>query len=226
MLRLWSCAATLLAVVAAACSPQGPTATSSPTALRTPSAGTAAVRTPRPFTPTPTPAASCPAYEAAAPEESAIAELGPIEGLSQSPVAGKGERFVLQGVLLARTCDVRANTPFNVWHIDAAGHYGPIAADGNLRCCYYGASVTTDAAGRFELHTIRPATDPEPDGELPAHMHLVLQTTNPSEPDTSIVFGDDPAITGPRGPREVVLDMERRTDADGEYWFAFVVIRI
>ena len=172
----------------------------------------------------PTWAASCPPYDPAPVEAGAIAELGP--SASVPPSAVEGERFVLEGVLLSRQCDIRDREVIDVWHIDATGHYGPSDESGEFECCYFQARLTTDANGRFELHTIRPATEPTPGAELPAHIHLALVTAEGSDPDLGLVFGDDPTLpnSGPVG--DVILDMERRSDADGEYWYSFVVLRI
>ena len=210
-----------LALAVLACSPaSSPTG---PAQSVKASAGTAVEATPTPFVPAPTPAASCPPYAPAAPNVSAVAELGPSASLPPSPA--KGERFVLEGVLLSWTCDVRANQSFSVWHTDAHAHYGPATASDELICCYYQAELSTDADGRFELRTVRAASDPDPNGEIPAHIHINLEPADSSGPGIVLVFADDPTH-GPVGPRDLEIPMERRSDADGEYWFSFVVIRI
>lgn len=213
-----------LTIAVAACTPTAPPATS--TAATVPPATPVAITsTTRPAVSTATPAASCPAFGEQPSAATAIATLGPSASLGPSPAEAEGERFVLQGVLLSRTCDVRANTSFSVWHTDARGHYGPNSASGELICCWYQAQLSTDAQGRFELHTVRAASDPDPNGELPAHIHLFLEPATDDSPGLEMVFADDPTH-GPLGPHTIAIPMERRTDAAGKYWFSFVVIRI
>ncbi len=213
-----------LALTVLACVPSGPTGSRErPVPSVGSSSGTGVVPSPTTFSPTPTPAASCPPYAGAEPSASAVAELGPSASLPPSPA--KAERFVLEGVLLSWTCDVRANQSFSVWHTDAHAHYGPTTAADELICCYDQATLATDADGRFELHTVRAASDPDPDGEIPAHIHIALEPADDFGPGIVLVFADDPT-PGPVGPRDLEIPMERRTDADGQYWFSFVVIRI
>ena len=190
-----------------------------------PASNAVAEATRTPFSPTPTPAASCPAVAAGPPAAVAVATLGPSGSLPPSPASAEGERFVLQGVLLSRTCDVRRNQQLSVWHTDARGHYGPNDASGELICCWYQAALSTDADGRFELHTVRAASDPDPNGELPAHIHLFLEPANDASPGVELVFADDPNH-GPLGPYTIAIPMEQRTDSSGTYWYSFVVIRI
>jgi hypothetical protein len=212
-----------LALAVLACMPAGPTGSPAGTAQTVKSGGTAVEPARTRFEPTPTPAASCPPYAPVEPSASAVAELGPSASLPPSPA--RGERFVLEGVLLSWTCDVRANQSFSAWHTDAHAHYGPTTSSDELICCYYQATLTTDEDGRFELRTVRAASDPDPNGEIPAHIHIALEPADDFGPGIVLVFADDPTH-GPVGPRDLEIPMERRTDADGEYWFSFVVIRI
>jgi intradiol ring-cleaving dioxygenase-like protein len=223
----FAAAVACFAALAVACTldrPTGSPAGSVP-AVAPSRSSNAAEATSTPFIPTPTPAASCPAMAAQPPAPIAVATLGPNGSLPPSPASAEGERFVLQGVLLSRTCEVRANTTFSVWHTDARGHYGPNDASGELICCWYQAELSTDADGRFELHTVRAASDPDPNGELPAHIHLFLEPANDDSPGIELVFADDPSH-GPLGPHTIAIPMERRTDSSGTYWYSFVVIRI
>jgi protocatechuate 3,4-dioxygenase beta subunit len=219
-----------VATLMGACSTAPPFGTSGNSEATSPKSSEPPTPTSRPNTvsgdpmPTPTRAASCPTYEAAAPAASAVVTLGPSGTLPISPVPG--ERFILEGIVLSWTCDVRSNTLVSAWQTDAAGHYGPATTDDSLICCYYQGTVDTDGHGRFALATVRPGTDPAPDGELPAHIHLALGTIASSGPDMALVFGDDPAIDRPSNPRQMLIDMERRTDASGEYWYAFVQLRL
>jgi hypothetical protein len=46
-----------------------------------------------------------------------------------------------------------------------------------------------------------------------------------SGPDVAVQFADDPlAAYGPLGPRDILLDVAKRTDAIGPFWFGYAVI--
>ena len=154
---------------------------------------------------------------------SAIVDLGPTSGLTESPAAG--ERLVLSGIVLYPDCAPARRTAISWWHTDAVGHYGPDDPSGRLICCYYAAAFATDGEGRFEIRTVRPATDPAPDAELPAHIHIAIGTLAVGGPDVGMQFADDPnAIGQERGPRDILLEVARRTDELGEYWIGYVQI--
>ena len=72
-----------------------------------------------------------------------------------------------------------------IYHTDARGHYSPSAAqvDGRLHGHLRGW-VTTDANGKFTLHTIRPA--PYPNGSIPAHVHILVK-----EPGKTVYYIDE-----------------------------------
>lgn len=76
------------------------------------------------------------------------------------------------------------------YHTDATGIYNkPDARQPRLK-----ATVVTDADGRFELRTIRPAAYPGSSG--PAHIHFEVSGAGYDKqwPD-ELQFADDPAIT-------------------------------
>lgn len=170
-----------------------------------------------------TTAATCSPIEPADVSPVAVATLGPTAGFDASPVADQGQRLILQGIVLLPDCSPAASTTISWWHTDAAGHYGPDDTAQPLECCYYAATLETDANARFEIHTIRPATNPGPSAELPAHLHMAIGTLEAGGPDTGIQFADDPlarAFTG-RGPNDLLLELERRNDDAGEHWFGY-----
>jgi protocatechuate 3,4-dioxygenase beta subunit len=51
----------------------------------------------------------------------------------------------------------------------------------------------TDAAGRFEFATIRPA--PYPNHRTPAHMHFTIETANNGRQYGGLLFADDPLVS-------------------------------
>jgi len=131
--------------------------------------------------PAPTPqtgAATSPASRP--PSACAIADVGPAESastLSPGPSNGltrsdaKGERLVIDGMVISATCAPLAGARLDIWHTDSRGDYGP---RGTQQCCYYAGSVLTDPFGRFRLDTIRPAQYPQPNAP-PAHVHLEIR---------------------------------------------------
>jgi protocatechuate 3,4-dioxygenase beta subunit len=76
---------------------------------------------------------------------------------------------------------------------DRAAHFA--AHEGDRRHARLFGYLTTDAAGRFELRTIRPGG--YPDGNLPAHIHVEVEPVDRrlNTLVTEIVFDDDPRLT-------------------------------
>ena len=204
----------MLVVALAAC---GGARTTNPSSNPTPSQDTV---------PTATVGATCRPIEPADVDPSAVATLGPTQGFGTSPVADDAERLILVGIVLLPDCSPALNTTIAWWQTDAAVHYGPEDTAQPLQCFYYAATLETDANARFEIHTIRPATNPGSGAELPAHIHMAIGTLEASGPDTGIQFADDPlaqAFEG-RGPYDLLLELERRTDDAGDHWFGYAQI--
>jgi protocatechuate 3,4-dioxygenase beta subunit len=83
-----------------------------------------------------------------------------------------------------------------VYHTDATGHYSPLSQSGgdNRNTRLHGV-MRTNAEGRYEFRTIRPA--PYPGRTNPAHIHAFVSA--PDYPEYWIdeyLFEDDPFITG------------------------------
>jgi protocatechuate 3,4-dioxygenase beta subunit len=77
-----------------------------------------------------------------------------------------------------------------VYHTDAKGLYTPDTNDNrNPRLRGY---MRTDAQGRYEFNTIKPA--PYPNNRIPAHIHYVVNAPGYKERIFEIVFADDPKI--------------------------------
>ena len=79
------------------------------------------------------------------------------------------------------------------WYSDKAPHISGNSSD-FLHARLF-AYLRTDAAGRYELHTIRPAGYPATD--LPAHIHVGIEAAGdpPRTRVTEIRFDDDPRLT-------------------------------
>ena len=77
-----------------------------------------------------------------------------------------------------------------VYHTDAKGLYTPENNDNrNPRLRGY---MRTDAQGRYEFSTIKPA--PYPNNRIPAHIHYVVSAPGYKERVFEIVFAGDPNI--------------------------------
>ncbi len=84
-----------------------------------------------------------------------------------------------------------ADVEVYVYHTDAEGYYTPGTNDNsNPRIK---ATLRTDAAGRYEFRTIRPA--PYPGGGVPAHIHFVVEGAGYPEQRRDLHFEDDPYLS-------------------------------
>ena len=117
-----------------------------------------------------------------------------------APSGEPGAPLVVTGVVYrpdART--PAAGVLVYAYHTNAAGAYPPGAgATGTARRHgYLRGWLRTDAAGRYQLTTIRPA--PYPGRDSPAHIHLTVTPPGGDERwIDSIVFDDDPLLTAGR----------------------------
>ena len=90
-----------------------------------------------------------------------------------------GEPLVLEGLVLAPDCRPLAGAVIDVWHCDEHGHY-------DNRGFRYRGHQFTDAAGAFQLETIRPGHYP---GRTP-HIHVTLQGETTRPLTTQLYFPD------------------------------------
>jgi hypothetical protein len=94
-----------------------------------------------------------------------------------------------------------------------------------MACCYYAADLTTDAQGEFEVRTIRPATKPEPGGEVPGHIHLATGTLGSSGRDVVLLFSDDPDLVAhPPEPMQAVISVTRQDSGELQAWSGWVQV--
>jgi protocatechuate 3,4-dioxygenase, beta subunit len=114
-----------------------------------------------------------------------------------------GERLVVTGQLFGSDGKTPlAGASVYVYHTDAKGFYTPDTNDNrNPRLRGY---MRTDAQGRYEYSTIKPA--PYPNNRIAAHIHYVVNAPGYLERVFEIVFEGDPNI-----------DQRMRTDAAKEY---------
>jgi protocatechuate 3,4-dioxygenase beta subunit len=122
------------------------------------------------------------------------AATGPV--LQISKPGEKGEALIISGrMLLADGRTPAAGIKLYAYHTDATGIYSRgEKLDGVLK--HHGALhgwLTTDAAGRYEIRTIRPASYPQ--SRIPQHIHAaLLHPDGKTEHITDFVFADDPFI--------------------------------
>lgn len=102
-----------------------------------------------------------------------------------------GEKLVVKGAVL----DANGRKPLvgasvYVYQTDASGLYTPGVNDNrNPRLRGY---MRTDATGRYEFTTIKPA--PYPNNRIPAHIHYVVTAAGYPQRVFEIVFAGDPLI--------------------------------
>jgi len=122
-----------------------------------------------------------------------------------APMQEPGQPMVVSGTVYApdgRT--PAAGITVYAYHTDASGLYHPkgVGVPPRLR-----GWMKTDAQGRFELESIRPA--PYPSRDAPAHVHFVLFGGGyPRQWADELVFEDDPLVDE---------GLRRRQAAKGEF---------
>jgi protocatechuate 3,4-dioxygenase, beta subunit len=103
-----------------------------------------------------------------------------------------GERLIVSGVVFGPDGKTpRANASIYVYHTDATGRYTPGATDDNRNPRLRGY-MRTDAQGRYEYSTIKPA--PYPGDGPPAHIHYHVNAPGYQERVFEIVFEGDPKV--------------------------------
>jgi protocatechuate 3,4-dioxygenase beta subunit len=102
-----------------------------------------------------------------------------------------GERLIVAGQVFGPDGKTPlADASVYVYHTDAKGLYTPETNDNrNPRLRGY---MRTDAQGRYEFSTIKPA--PYPNNRIPAHIHYVVNAPGHQERVFEIVFDGDPNI--------------------------------
>jgi protocatechuate 3,4-dioxygenase, beta subunit len=104
-----------------------------------------------------------------------------------------GERLIVSGVVFGADGKTPlANASVYVYHTDATGRYTPGANDDNRNPRLRGY-LRTDAQGRYEYSTIKPA--PYPGDGPPAHIHYHVNAPGYQERVFEIVFEGDPKIS-------------------------------
>jgi protocatechuate 3,4-dioxygenase beta subunit len=115
---------------------------------------------------------------------------------SRVEVAGRGEpgaRLVMRGVVYGADEKPAAGVKIFLYQTDAAGFYSRPVSD--PRRARLRATVWTDAQGRYEFETVKPAHYANVSSQPPMHIHVHLEP--PGLPDhwvESFYFEDDPKL--------------------------------
>ena len=163
---------------------QAPTRTLPPTPTET--SPTAAI------TPTQPAKGVCPGSRAGEIDPAAILELGPGPGIPATTASG--EKLVISGTVYGADCTPLAGAGIDVWQTDANGEYGPGHGSDDMRCCYLMGSLRTDAQGRYQLITVKPAHYKGEQSPPPAHIHMEISHPQTGQMQTEIVFEGDPYL--------------------------------
>ena len=118
----------------------------------------------------------------------------------------KGEKIVLTGVVLSRSCKPVANALLDFWQADDAGEY-------DNRGFRYRGHQFSDADGRFRLETIVPARYP---GRT-RHFHVKVQAPQKRVLTTQIYFPGEPGNA--RDPLYRATLAMRKTAGEGHFDF-------
>lgn len=129
--------------------------------------------------------------------------------------ADKGERMLISGTVYQADGKTPApNTLIYLYHTDIYGHYGKGSEPRHGR---YRGWMLTDASGRYEFTSIRPAS--YPDSTIAAHVHMTITSKELRETSVdSILFEGDKFITARersdigKGGFNPILKMEKGAD--------------
>ncbi len=118
-----------------------------------------------------------------------------------------GQRLLIVGRIENTAGRPIAGASVTAYNTDAQGLYNPVSA--GTREPRIRGTVLTDADGRFQMLTVRPA--PYPSGDEPAHVHFMINAPSYVMTFSDIWFEGDPLIT-----RERLDDAQRDMDAHRE----------
>jgi len=113
-----------------------------------------------------------------------------------------GTQLAVTGVVQGKDGRPIAGAEIHVYQTDATGRYTPEKAMDEPHARLAGW-LRTDAAGRFELRSIRPGGYPKAvllDGHerhIPAHIHLDITAPGHAKRRLQLVFADDPLLADP-----------------------------
>jgi protocatechuate 3,4-dioxygenase beta subunit len=131
---------------------------------------------------------------------SLIRDHAPEGTITLVPAGEPGTKLHVRGIVKDANGRPIAGTMIYAYHTSAKGWYSDKAAhiggnSGDVKHARLFAYVKTDAHGRYEMRTIRPASYPNTD--LPQHIHVHVDGPNGRRETlvTEILFEDDPRLT-------------------------------
>jgi protocatechuate 3,4-dioxygenase beta subunit len=131
-----------------------------------------------------------------------------------APVTEPGTPFIIHGQVIDVEGKPAPAVEIFAYHTDGTGVYAKPGATDPWRLKGW---AITDAQGRFEFTTIRPA--PYPGREIPAHVHLSLVTRCCGRQFAEVMFDDDPIATPAYRTRNAAVlfgKVDKRTDGSQE----------
>ncbi len=129
----------------------------------------------------------------ATPQAPTVAEKNAPSKITITTKEEPGEPLTVSGVVYGADGKTPlANASLYIYHTDATGRYTPGPNDDNRNPRLRGY-LRTDAQGRYEYSTIKPA--PYPGNGPPAHIHYHVNVPGYQERVFEIVFEGDPKIS-------------------------------
>ncbi|HET7698302.1 MAG TPA: hypothetical protein VFK57_21480 [Vicinamibacterales bacterium] len=137
-----------------------------------------------------------------------------------APASEPGIPFVVRAVVLDSAGKPLPGVEVFAYQTDQHGIYAAPGAEDPWRLKGW---AVTDAQGRFEFRTIRPAAYPSRD--IPGHIHLSFATTCCGRQISEVMFDDDPLATREYRQRQAADVMfgkvTRRADGSQETSYTF-----
>lgn len=137
-----------------------------------------------------------------------------------APTSEPGIPFVVHGVVTDASGKPAGGVEVFAYHTDQHGIY---AAPGAADPWRLKGWAVTDAQGRFEFRTIRPAAYPS--RNVPGHVHLSFVTGCCGRQSAEVMFDDDPLATNEYRQRQApdvqFGKVTRRADGSQETSYAF-----
>ena len=137
-----------------------------------------------------------------------------------APASEPGIPFTVRAVILDAAGKPLPGVEVFAYQTDQHGIY---AAPGAADPWRLKGWAVTDAQGRFEFRTIRPAAYPS--NTVPGHVHLTFKTTCCGRQVTEVMFDDDPLVTSAMrqraGPDLMFGAIAKRADGSQETSYTF-----
>lgn len=137
-----------------------------------------------------------------------------------APASEPGIPFTVRGAILDASGKPAPGVEVFAYQTDQHGVY---AAPGAADPWRLKGWAVTDAQGRFEFQTIRPAAYPS--NTVPGHVHLTFTSACCGRQVTEVMFEDDPLVTAAMRQREGAAllfgKVTKRADGSQEVSYAF-----